>query len=71
MAVGGDEQAPVSVKVKDSEERADQIASDRPVDGPQVARWSPHSWIAIGAARLARLTRSKRARWWIPLPVAG
>jgi hypothetical protein len=58
-----------SVQVKDSEERADQIASDRPVDGPQVAAWSPHSWIAIGAARLARLTRSSAplvdsfARW--------
>lgn len=29
---------PYSVQVKDSKERADRIASDRDVDGPQVAR---------------------------------
>lgn len=43
---------------EDSEERADRIVSDRDVDGPQVARRAMLSWSAIGAARLARLTRS-------------
>jgi hypothetical protein len=60
-----------SIQVKDSEERADRIASDRPVDGPQAACpvAAELDRDRRGAARLAQWTRSRApladsfARW--------
>ena len=37
----------------------------------RLAAWSPLNWIAIGAARLARLTRASRAAGGFLRPVAA
>jgi hypothetical protein len=60
-----------SVQVKDSEERADRIASDRDVDGTPGCSLGHALLDRDRAARLARLTRVKRAAGGFFCPVAA